>query len=75
MGKSINGMAQEDAEAQLHQCEVASVVRMFKAKGGDHVKKFLLLVEKHKGSEAAERLRSAALAQVRLGKVGTKQQR
>ena len=72
MGKSINGMAQEDVEAQLHQCEVASVVRMYREKGGDHVKKFLLLVEKHRGSEAATRLREAALAQVRLGKVGSK---
>lgn len=72
MGKSINGMAQEDVEAQLHQCEVASVVRMYREKGGDHVKKFLLLVEKHRGSEAAARLRNEALAQVRLGKVGSK---
>ena len=70
MGKSINGMAQEDVEAQLHQCEVASVVRMYREKGGDHVKKFLLLVEKHRGSEAASRLREEALAQIRLAKVG-----
>lgn len=73
MGESINdSLADKNSEAYRHQCEVASVVRMFKAKGGDHVKKFLLLVEKHRGSEAAERLRNAALAQVRLGKVGTK---
>ena len=65
-------MAQEDVEAQLHQCEVASVVRMYREKGGDHVKKFLLLVEKHRGSEAASRLREAALAQIRLAKVGSK---
>ena len=72
MGKSINGMAQEDVEAQLHQCEVASVVRMYREKGGDHVKKFLLLVEKHRGSESATRLREAALEQVRLAKMGSK---
>ena len=73
MGESINEcLADKNSEAYRHQCEVASVVRMFNAKGGDHVKKFLLLVEKHRGSEAAERLRNAALAQVRLGKVGTK---
>ena len=70
MGKSINGMAQEDVKAQLHQCEVASVVRMYREKGGDHVKKFLLLVEKARGSEAAARLREEALAQIRLAKVG-----
>ena len=65
-----DGMAQEDVEAQLHQCEVTSVVRMYREKGGDHVKKFLLLVEKYRGSEAASRLREKALAQVRLAKVG-----
>lgn len=70
MGKSINGMAQKDVEAQLHQCEVASVVRMYREKGGDHVKKFLLLVEKHRGSESASRLRNEALAQIRLEKLG-----
>lgn len=68
-------MAQEDVESQLHQCEIASVVRMYREKGGDHVKKFLLLVEKARGSAAAQRLRCEALAQVRLGKVGSKQQR
>ena len=65
-----NGMAQEDVKTQLHQCEVDSVVRMYREKGGDHVKKFLLLVEKARGSEASTRLREEALAQVRLGKVG-----
>ena len=62
-------MAHEDVEAQLHQCEVASVVRMYREKGGDHVKKFLLLVEKARGSEAAQRLRGAALEQLQLDKV------
>lgn len=63
------------SEAYRHTCEVASVVRMYREKGGDFVKKFLLQVEKHRGSEAATRLREEALAQVRLAKVGTKQQR
>lgn len=65
-------LAEEDVEAYRHQCEVASVVRMYREKGGDHVKKFLLLVEKARGIDAAQRLRCEALAQVRLGKVGTK---
>lgn len=73
--KENERMAHEDVATQLHQCEVASVVRMYKEKGGDHVKKFLLLVEKHRGSEAAERLRNSALERLRLDKVGTKQQR
>ena len=65
-------MAQEDVEAQLYQCEVTSVVRMYREKGGDHVKNFLLLVEKYRGSEAATRLRSAALEKLGLAKVGSK---
>lgn len=65
-------LADKNSEAYRHQCEVASVVRMFKAKGGDHVKKFLLLVEKHRGSDCASRLREEALAQIRLAKVGAK---
>ncbi len=58
------------SEAYRHICEVASVVRMYREKGGDHVKKYLLQVEKHRGSEAATRLRETALAQVRLAEVG-----
>lgn len=60
------------SEAYRHTCEVASVVRMYREKGGDHVKKYLLQVEKHRGSEAAARLREEALAQVRLAEVGRK---
>jgi hypothetical protein len=63
------------SEAHRFKCEVDSVVRMYRERGGDFVKKFLLQVEKHRGSEAATRLRETALAQVRLGKVGSKQQR
>ena len=60
------------SEAYRHTCEVASVVRMYREKGGDFVKKFLLQVEKHRGSEAAARLREEALAQVRLAEMGRK---
>ena len=63
------------SEAHRFKCEVASVVRMYHKHGGDFVKKFILQVEKHRGSEAAARLREEALAQVRLGKVDSKQQR
>ena len=65
-------LAEEDVEAYRHRCEVVSVVRMFKEKGGDFVKSFLLKVEKNSGSAAAQRLRGAALKQVRLEKAGTK---
>lgn len=68
-------LAEEDVEAYRHKCEVDSIVRMYKTKGGDAVKSFLLQVEKHRGSETASRLREEALAQVRLGKVDSKQQR
>ena len=72
---SNDNLGETYSEAYRHTCEVASVVRMYREKGGDHVKKYLLQVEKHRGSEAAARLRETALAQVRLGKVGSKQQR
>ena len=76
MGESINdNLGETYSEAYRHTCEVASVVRMYREKGGDFVKKFLLQVEKHRGSEATARLREEALAQVRLAKVGSKQQR
>lgn len=65
-------LAREDAQKALFDCEVLSVVRMFREKGGEAVKAFLMQVEKHRGSEAAARLRKSALAQVRLGKVGGK---
>ena len=76
MDESINAdLDDKNSEAYRHKCEVASVVRMYHKHGGDFVKKFILQVEKHRGSEAATRLREAALAQVRLGKVDSKQQR
>lgn len=63
-------LAQQDVEAYKYKCEIDSIVRMYKTKGGDAVKSFLLQVEKHRGSETAARLREEALAQIRLGKVG-----
>lgn len=54
-------MAKEATEVYRHSCEVLSMVRMYDEKGGDHVKSYLLKVEKHRGSEAAQRLRNDAL--------------
>ena len=66
---SNDSLADKNSEAYRHQCEVVSVVRMYKEKGGDHVKKFLLLVEKHRGIDAATRLQEEALQQVQMGKI------
>ena len=38
-------LAEEDVEAYRHKCEIDSIVRMYKTKGGDAVKSFLLQVE------------------------------
>lgn len=54
-------MAREATEKALFNSEVLSIVRMYHEKGGTFVKGFLLKVEKHRGSEAAQRLRSGAL--------------
>ena len=59
------GMGETYSDAYKQQCEVESVVRMYRTKGGDAVKKFLLLVEKHRGSEAAARLRNEALGKIK----------
>lgn len=58
-------MAKEATKKALFDSEVISVVRMYHEKGGDHVKSFLLKVEKQRGSEAAQRLRSAALQKIK----------
>lgn len=60
-------LAHEDVQKALFTAEVQSVVRMYRTKGGAAVKSFLLQVEKHRGSEAAERLRGAALSHLGLG--------
>lgn len=63
-----DNLVDTNSEAYRHQCEVQNVVRMYREKGGDAVKKFILLIEKHRGSETAQRLRNEALQQVQLGK-------
>lgn len=63
------------SEAHRFKCEVDSVVRMYRERGGNAVKSYLLQVEKHRGSDASARLREEALAQVRLAEVGKRQQR
>ena len=60
-------LAHEDVQQALFFAEVSSVVRMYRTKGGSAVKSFLLQVEKHRGSEAAERLRGEALLRLGLG--------
>lgn len=54
-------MAQEDVEAHRHDCEVRDIVAKYRAQGADCVKRYLLLVEKARGSNAAQRLRNDAL--------------
>ena len=65
-------LAAADTEAYRHNCEIDSIVRMYREHGGDRVKNYLLQVEKHRGSQAAERLRGEALERLRLGNVATK---
>lgn len=60
-------LAHEDVQKALFNSEVLSVVRMYREKGGKAVKSFLLQVEKHRGSDAAERLRRAALSNLGMG--------
>ena len=68
-------LAREDTEKMRHSCEIDSVVRMYREHGGDRVKSFLLQVETHRGSQAAARLREAALERLGLDKVDRKQPR
>mgnify|MGYP003349995794 CR=1 FL=1 len=76
MDESINAdLDDKNSEAYRHECEIASVVRMYRERGGDAVKSYILQVEKHRGSNAAARLREEALAQVRLAEVDKRQQR
>ena len=65
-------LARADTEAHRHNCEIDSIVRMYREHGGDRVKSYLLQVEKHRGSKSAERLRGEALERLRLGNVATK---
>lgn len=58
-------LAAADVAKQLHACEVRSVVKMFCEKGRGAVQEFLADVEKNRGTEAMERLRTDALAAVK----------
>lgn len=60
-------MAKEDVEAYRHHCECISVVRMYRQKGSEAVKSYLLQVEKHRGSQPAQRLRNDALEMLKTG--------
>ena len=68
-------LAYKNSEAYRHQCEIDSIVRMYRERGGDRVKSYLLQVEKHRGSESAGRLRIAALDRLKLGKLDNRKQR
>ena len=68
-------LASKDSEAHRHYCECLSVVRMYRTKGSDAVKSYLLQVEKHRGSQSAERLRGASLDRLGLGKLDNRKQR
>lgn len=63
-------LAREDVETYRHECEVRDVVQKYRKHGGEFVRKYLLLVEKARGSDAAGRLREAALSRLRLAEVG-----
>lgn len=63
-------LAREDVAKEQFECEVRDVVKKYRDHGGEFVRKYLLLVEKARGSAAANRLREAALSRVRLAKVG-----
>ena len=67
-GKDDAELAYKNSEAYRNYCEISSIVRMFRESGGDKVKSYLLQVEKHRGSEAAARLRADALDKIGLGK-------
>ncbi len=54
-------MAMADTKANLHACEVRSVVRMCREKGKAFVVEFLAEVEKKRGKQAMEDLRNDAL--------------
>ena len=60
-------LADKNSEAHRHYCEVLSVVRMYREKGSDAVKSYLLQVEKHRGSQPAQRLRNDALEMLKTG--------
>ena len=68
-------LAAADTEAYRHNCEIDSIVRMYREFGGDMVKSYSLKVEKARGSTTAARLREAALDRLGLGKLDNRKQR
>lgn len=60
-------LADKNSEAHRHYCEVLSVVRMYREKGSEAVKSYLLQVEKNRGSQPAQRLRNDALEMLKTG--------
>lgn len=59
--ESDNNLGETYSETHRHDCEVRDVVRKYRSQGADSVKKYLLLVEKARGSDSANRLRKDAL--------------
>mgnify|MGYP006883603769 CR=1 FL=1 len=57
--------AEKEAREELHASEVKSVVRMYQEQGGVAVREYLLLVEKHRGKEAHDKLRMDALKEIK----------
>jgi len=49
-----------DLESYRHLCEVRDIARRYFEKGSDAIKSYLLGVEKHRGADAAQRLRAEA---------------
>jgi len=66
---SNDKLADTNSEAFRFHCEVLSVVRMYRQGGADKVKSFLLQVEKHRGTDSANRLREAAWQEIKLAKI------
>lgn len=57
-------MALGSTETHRHACEVASVVRMYQNEGKNAVTSFLQEVEKRRGKDAAQKIRTDALAKL-----------
>ena len=68
-------LASTYSPAHRHYCECLSVVRMYKetlaregqAKAKQRIQSFILQVEKHRGSQSAQRLRNDALEMLKTG--------
>lgn len=58
--ESAERAAREEVEQYRFRCEVRDVLRMANRYGSDRSDRYLLGVERQRGSESAERLRAAA---------------